>query len=187
VTCDNVDAIKKAAGHLVGLGHREICYLSGPEASWADGMRWLGAREAGLELSISVRRIGPFLPTLRGGRMAAEHWLARRSSAVIAYNDLMAIGFCDKIIRAGVRIPEEVSVIGFDNIVDTTLVQPPVTTIAAPQVSIGSAAINYLVGRRQPAGSDAGESVRLPARMVIRGSTGPSPRSKPASRTSGFR
>jgi DNA-binding LacI/PurR family transcriptional regulator len=175
VTCDNVHAIKKAVEHLVGLGHRRICYLAGPEASWADQMRWRGVREAGHELSLSVRRIGPQLPTLRGGRMAADAWLPRRSTAVIAYNDLMALGFCQQLLRAGVAIPDEVSVIGFDNIVDTTLVQPQLTTIAAPQVSIGSAAVGYLVGRRRPADAEQGESVRLPARLVIRDSTGPSP------------
>lgn len=176
VTCDHVWALKKAVEHLAGLGHRDICYLSGPEASWADGMRWRGVKEAGLELSLSVRRIGPFLPTLRGGRVAAEAWLSRRSSAVIAYNDLIALGFCQQISQAGVRIPEQVSVVGFDNIVDTALVEPPLTTIAAPQVSIGSTAVSYLIGRRRPAESEPGESVRLPARLVIRGSTGPAPR-----------
>jgi len=173
VTCDHVHAIKKAVEHLVGLGHRRICYLAGPEASWADQMRWRGVREAGHELSLSVRRIGPHLPTLRGGRMAADAWLDRRSTAVIAYNDLMALGFSQQVSRAGVHIPNEVSVVGFDNIVDSTLVDPPLTTIAAPQVSIGSAAVGYLLGRRRPADADHRESVRLPARLVVRGSTGP--------------
>lgn len=176
VTCDHVHALKKAVEHLAGLGHRDICYLSGPEASWADGMRWRGVKEAGLELELSVRRSGPYLPTLRGGRMAAEMWLKRRSGAVIAYNDLMALGFCQHLTEAGVRIPEQVSVVGFDNIVDTTLVEPQLTTIAAPQVSIGSTAINHLIGRRRPADADQREALRLPARLVIRGSTGRAPR-----------
>jgi DNA-binding LacI/PurR family transcriptional regulator len=175
VTCDNVHALKKAVEHLVGLGHREICYLGGPESSWADAMRWRGVREAAHELSLSVRRTGPHLPTLRGGRMAADDWLGRRSSAVIAYNDLMAIGFCQQVTHAGVRVPTDVSVVGFDNIVDATLIQPPLTTIAAPQVSIGSAAISYLVGRRRPVQEQQRESVRLPARLVIRESTGRNP------------
>jgi LacI family transcriptional regulator len=175
VTCDNVHAVKKAVEHLVGLGHHRICYLGGPLASWADSMRWRGIREAGHELALTVRRIGPHLPTLRGGRMAAEEWLSRPSTAVIAYNDLMALGFCHEVTRSGFRIPDQVSVVGFDNIVDATLVQPPLTTIAAPQVSIGSAAIGYLLGRRRPADADHRESVRLPARLVIRESTGPSP------------
>lgn len=177
VSCDNVHALKKAVEHLVGLGHRDICYLAGPESSWADGMRWRGVKEAGLELSLTVRRLGPHQPTLRGGRMAAEQWLERPNGAVIAYNDLMALGFTQQIGQAGVRVPDHVSVIGFDNIVDGTLVDPPLTTIAAPQVSIGSSAVNYLLGRRGLTdASTGGESLRLPARLVIRASTGPARR-----------
>ena len=70
VTSDNVWAIKKATEHLVESGVREITYLAGPDASWADGMRWRGMREAGLELSLKVRRLGPNLPTMRGGAAA---------------------------------------------------------------------------------------------------------------------
>lgn len=95
---------------------------------------------------------------------------------MIAYNDLMALGFCQHLGETGVRVPEQVSVVGFDNIPDTTLVDPPLTTIAAPQVSIGSTAVTYLIGRRRPVGADQRESLRLPARLVIRGSTGPAPR-----------
>ena len=59
VVSDNVRAIKKATEHLVELGHTSICYLAGPEASYASAMRWRGLKEAGLELLIQVRRLGP--------------------------------------------------------------------------------------------------------------------------------
>ena len=137
VISDNVHAIKKATEHLVGLGHTSICYLAGPEASWADGMRWRGLREAGLDLDLQVRRLGPFLPTIRGGSQAAEQWAARPSTGVIAYNDLMAIGFMQGVMAAGRSVPRDVSVIGFDNILDGTLVEPHLTTIASPLVSLG--------------------------------------------------
>ena len=75
VVSDNVRAIKKATEHLIELGHASICYLGGPEASYANGMRWRGLKEAGHELDLQVRRIGPFLPTIRGGADAAERWL----------------------------------------------------------------------------------------------------------------
>lgn len=172
VSSDDVHAIKKAIEHLVGLGHRRICYLAGPEASWADGMRWRGVLEAGHELALVVRRIGPFLPTVRGGRMAAEQWLQRRTTAVIAYNDLMAVGFCAQLGQAGVRIPDEVSVVGFDNIPDAALIQPPLTTIAAPHVRIGLVAVNHVLSRRRTGDSDPQKWMRLPARLVIRDSTG---------------
>ncbi len=170
---DNVHAIKKATEHLTGLGHRSICYIAGPEASWSDAMRWRGLREAGLELELQVRRLGPFLPTIRGGAAAAAQWMTKPTTGVIAYNDLMAIGFVQAVIAAGRDVPGDVSVIGFDNIVDATLVEPHLTTIAAPLVSMGSAAVARLVkssGREDVA---AEEPVLLPARLVVRGSTGP--------------
>lgn len=172
IISDNVHAIKKATEHLVGLGHTSICYLAGPEASWADGMRWRGLREAGLDLDLQVRRLGPFLPTIRGGSQAAEQWAARPSTGVIAYNDLMAIGFMQGVTAAGRSVPRDVSVIGFDNILDDTLVEPHLTSIASPLVSLGSAAVSHLLRRRRS--EDAGtEPVLLPARLVVRESTGP--------------
>ncbi len=172
VVSDNVRAIKKATEHLVGLGHHSICYLAGPEASYANGMRWRGLKEAGVELDLRVRRIGPFLPTMRGGADAAEHWLGRPTSAVIAYNDLMAIGFLQAAIAGGRSVPRDVSVIGFDNIVDAELVEPGLTSIAAPLVSLGSTAVAHLASRRAQ-NSEQREPVLLPARLVLRGSTGP--------------
>ena len=174
VLSDNVHAIKKATEHLVELGHRSICYLAGPEASWADGMRWRGLREAGLELDLHVRRLGPFLPTIRGGAEAAEQWSAKPSTGVIAYNDLMALGFMQAVTAAGHAIPRDVSVIGFDNIADAALVQPQLTTIASPLVSLGSAAVSHLLRDRRT-GSKGSEPVLLPARLVVRHSTGPRP------------
>ena len=172
VVSDNVHAIKKASEHLTELGHSSICYLAGPEASWADGMRWRGLREAGLELDLHVRRLGPFVPTMRGGAAAAEQWLIRPSTAVIAYNDLMAIGFIQAATAAGRSVPRDVSVVGFDNIVDATLVEPHLTTIAAPLVSLGAAAVAQLVHRAKERSASTTEPVLLPARLVVRESTG---------------
>ncbi len=173
VISDNVHAIKKAAEHLVGLGHTSICYLAGPEASWADGVRWRGLREAAIDLDLHARRLGPFLPTMRGGAAAAEQWLLRPTTGVIAYNDLVAIGFIQAVTSAGRAVPRDVSVVGFDNIVDSTLVEPNLTTIAAPLVSLGSAAVSHFVKRSKDPLGVASEPVMLPARLVVRDSTGP--------------
>jgi len=127
VVIDDVKAIKTGTEHLVGMGHSSICYLAGPEASWVDGARWRGLREAGLELDMHVRRVGPFLPTIRGGASAAEEWMLKPTTGVIAYNDLMAIGFVQAVTAEGWGVPADVSVIGFDNILDSTLVEPRMT------------------------------------------------------------
>src|SRR5699024_12784653 len=63
------------------------------EASWADGMRWRGLRKAGEELGMHIRRAGPYDPTVKGGVEAAAEWRTHRASAVVAYNDVMAVGF----------------------------------------------------------------------------------------------
>lgn len=172
VAADCQGAITEAAKHLAGLGHRRITYLSGPEASWADGVRWRGLVEAGHQLDVIVRRSGPRPPTPAGGREAAAAWLGHPTSSVVAYNDLIAIGFIQELREAGVEVPGQVSVIGFDNIRDSELVSPQLTTVAVPLVSLGSAAVRHLLKLATlPVRTD--ESVVLPARLVIRGSTGP--------------
>jgi DNA-binding LacI/PurR family transcriptional regulator len=173
VASDNVKAVKRAVEHLVGVGHRSLTYLAGPEASWADGMRWRGLLEAGHELDIKVRRIGPSLPTLAGGRQAAEQWLTAPTTGVVAYNDLVAIGFLQAMREHGIDVPGEVSVIGFDNIRDAELIQPALTTIASPLRSLGSAAVNHLLKTSLIPQQRGDDSVVLPARVVVRASTGP--------------
>ncbi|HET9648050.1 MAG TPA: LacI family DNA-binding transcriptional regulator [Microlunatus sp.] len=168
---DSVPAVRRAVEHLGGLGHRTLTYLSGPEASWADGMRWRAVLDAGQQLGVKVRRIGPQLPTLAGGQSAAEAWGEAPTSAVIAYNDLVAIGFVRAVQDRGLQVPGDVSVIGFDNIRDADLVRPPLTTIASPLVSLGSAAVNLLL--KKGAAGPAPAPVLLPDRLVLRSSTGP--------------
>ena len=84
----------------------------------------------------------------------------------------MALGFIQTVTAAGHRVPREVSVIGFDNIPDAELVEPGLTTIAAPLVSIGMTAVSYLLTRRR-GNEPTPDPVLLPARLVLRGSTGP--------------
>ena len=172
VATDNLNAMMKASEHLAGAGVREITYLAGPEASWSDGMRWQGLRAAGLELDLKVRRIGPNVPTMAGGGLAATKWLGNQTRGVIAYNDLLAIGFIQEVMLAGCRVPEDVCVIGFDNILDSSLVEPRLTTIAAPLVSLGSAAVNRLLKRSWHEADELAEPVLLPTRLVVRDSTG---------------
>ena len=175
VASDNLKAMRKASEHLAGAGVGEITYLAGPEASWSDGMRWRGLRAAGPELNLKVRRIGPNTPTMAGGRLAATKWLGNQTRGVIAYNDLLAIGFIQAVMLAGYRVPEDVCAIGFDNILDSSLVEPRLTTIAAPLVSLGSAAVNRLVKRSWHEQSELAEPVLLPTRLVVRDSTGRGP------------
>ena len=174
VVTDNPRGIERAVRHLAGLGHRSITYVAGPEASWADGIRWMSVRRTCTELGLRTRRIGPFAPTVAAGAEAAAQ-LAGRSgcTAVIAYNDLIAIGLLRGLAAAGVRVPEDLSIIGVDDIFSADLVTPGLTTVAAPLHALGETAVHNVIAMARGARSRATSPVVLPTRLVVRGSTGP--------------
>jgi LacI family repressor for deo operon, udp, cdd, tsx, nupC, and nupG len=174
---DNAGGVRLALEHLHDLGHRSVTYVPGPEASWANGMRWRGLRDRALHLGVQVRATRPSPPTIAGGRSAAGRLTARPTTAVITYNDLMAIGLMQGMKRVGVRVPEEISVVGFDNIFGSALVTPGLTTVAAPLRQLGERAVQSVLaqlqeGRHRP--RDA-TPIQVPAKLRVRGSTGPAP------------
>jgi DNA-binding LacI/PurR family transcriptional regulator len=171
VVADDPRGIRRAAEHLLGLGHRNIAYLAGPEASWADGTRWRSLHDAAVELELTVRRVGPGVPTVRGGEEAALDWLSHQTSAVIAYNDQMAMGFIRALQRRGINVPEDVSVVGFDNSYGAGLVTPGLTTVEAPLYALGSTAVSNLLAFARGAHSQSGQPLVLPTRLIVRGST----------------
>ena len=157
--------------HLAELGHGSITYLAGPEASWADGMRWRGLRKAGEELGMHIRRAGPYDPTVKGGVEAAAEWRTHRASAVVAYNDVMAVGFMRAAIESGAQVPADVCVVGFDNTTVSELVTPALTTVAAPLYELGKVAAQNALAIAGGARSRSTEPMRLPTRLVVREST----------------
>lgn len=168
---DMGSGIRLATEHLVGLGHRTVGYVAGPEASWADGMRWRAVRDTAKELGITEHRIGPFLPTLQGGRAAAEVIATRRLRAVLAYNDLVALGIMRALNERGIRVPEDVSIVGFDNIFASAMVEPGLTTIAAPLTMLGEQAVRYITGALAGSNTVSALPVLVPVKLVVRGST----------------
>ncbi|KAE8764825.1 LacI family DNA-binding transcriptional regulator [Georgenia thermotolerans] len=183
VVPDNSRGVRRALEHLGELGHEPVTYLAGPEASWADGMRWRGLREASLELAVHVRRLGPLAPTVAGGVAGAKAWLQSPTTAVIGFNDLVAIGFIRYVTSRGVRVPEDVSVVGYDNIFAADLVTPPLTTVATPRRALGAAAVRNLLAQIKGAHPRGGPPVVVPVKLVERQSTGPAPAQAPAAGT----
>jgi LacI family transcriptional regulator len=171
VVTDNPRGVRRAVEHLAELGHQRITYLAGPEASWAAGIRWRALRESAMELELQVRRIGPVPPTVAGGAQAAAEFAHHPTSAVIAYNDLVAIGAIRALTSMGARIPQDVSVIGFDNIFAAELVTPPLTTVAAPLGAMGRTAVSNLLAIVRGARPRAQAPVTLPCRLIVREST----------------
>ncbi|UZN04288.1 LacI family DNA-binding transcriptional regulator [Cellulomonas sp. S1-8] len=175
VVTDNAKGMRQAVEHLGSLGHRSIGYVAGPEASWADGTRWLAMREAAHDLEMHAHRVGPFPPTLAGGALAAEPVLASGVTGVVAYNDLVAIGLLRRLTQQGVRIPQDLSVVGFDDIFGAELCTPTLTTVAAPLTALGQYAVRMLLHEARARTPREVRPARLPARLVERESTAPPP------------
>ncbi|MDO8120329.1 LacI family DNA-binding transcriptional regulator [Isoptericola sp. b490] len=171
VVTDNPRGVRRAVEHLGELGHQQITYVAGPEASWADGARWRALREAGHELQLHTRRVGPVPPTVVGGRGVVEKLLDNLPTAVLAYNDLVAIGLMRGLAAAGIDVPRDVSVIGFDNIMAAELVTPGLTTVAAPLRTMGVTAVKNLQAIINGALHRSEAAFVLPTRLVQREST----------------
>jgi DNA-binding LacI/PurR family transcriptional regulator len=171
VVTDNPRGMRRAVEHLGELGHDRLTYVAGPESSWADGMRWRSIREACLELGLGVRRIGPYAPTVAGGLAAVADLRRAPSTGVVTYNDLLAIGLMRGLAHAGVRIPNDVSVVGFDNIFGSDFCTPALTTVAAPLRDLGAAGIQLLRALLTGAQPRIGSPSVLPVQLLVRGST----------------
>jgi DNA-binding LacI/PurR family transcriptional regulator len=171
VVTDKTRGMRRAVEHLAELGHRRIRYVAGPEASWTDGVRWRSLPEAAMEMELQVRRIGPGAPTVAGGVKAAAEFIRQPTTAVIAYNDRMAITVIRELTVAGVLVPRDVSVVGFDNIFAAELFTLALTTVAAPLKAMGLTAVRNLLAIIGGARPRAMEPISLPSRLIVREST----------------
>ncbi len=180
VTSDNAGGARLAAEHLLGLGHRRIAYIRGYEGFTADLPRFEGfraaCREAGLpaEDLVEIRGDGLF----EGGERAMTELLATRPdiTAVAAHNDVTAIGAMRALRAARRRVPQEISVIGCDDIAAASWVVPALTTIEQQKAVMGRMAVERLMGMLDdPDGSGPPETILLPMLLRVRESTGPVP------------
>jgi DNA-binding LacI/PurR family transcriptional regulator len=170
VVNDNERGIRRVAEHLGALGHERIHYVAGPETSWSDGVRWRALRDAATELELDVRRLGPNEPTVLAGLSAARRVAQVDATAVLAYNDALAIGVMKGLRKLGIAVPDEVSVVGFDNIIFDELVEPGLTTVAAPLYRMGLVGVQNCIAMAQGA-RPSGTPLVLPVRLVVRQST----------------
>jgi LacI family repressor for deo operon, udp, cdd, tsx, nupC, and nupG len=171
LTIDQTAGARRALEHLHGLGHAEVTYLAGPEASWADGSRWRSASDVAGDRGLRIRRLGPFDPTVRGGMVAVHSFRSAPTTAVLAFNDLLAAGFVHGVLDAGGSVPDDVSVVSFDDTVAAELVRPGLTTVASPVRDLGAMAVRALLQTLEKGRLPALRPVALPTRLVERGST----------------
>lgn len=145
VTSDPQHAIDTAVRHLYETGHRSIAYLAGNANTWSSETRRRLIRTATYRYDLSVRTVRGFDITLDGGQQAFEQYLKRPTDAVFAYNDQLAIGFISAARHAGMRVPDDVSVIGFDNIDEAAVQSVPLNTIDQHTQSMGQQAARILL------------------------------------------
>jgi LacI family transcriptional regulator/LacI family repressor for deo operon, udp, cdd, tsx, nupC, and nupG len=165
-------------GHLASLGHTRIGYVGGPAHSWADDRRRVGLEQAARDFEVSVVDLGAHVPTLEAGIQAADAVLAASVTAVTVFDDTMAIGVMSRLAARGVRVPEDVSVVGHDNIGMASMYRPTLTTVDVKCAAAGRAATDLLLRMpaREPSLRESGagkEPVVLPVQLIIRTSTAP--------------
>jgi DNA-binding LacI/PurR family transcriptional regulator len=171
VTVDNSGGMHQAVRHLQALRHRRIGYLGGPPASRSDKARLAGAREAAANAGMELVELGSVEPSFGGGAAAADTVLLAEVTGVLTYNDVIAIGLMHRLVECGIRIPEEISVIGFDDIPLAEMTYPPLTTVAFPRREAGSAAVELLQHILDAADDLPTPAPPLPTELVVRRST----------------
>lgn len=178
VTLDNREAARAMTNHLISLGHKRIALIKGPQSSPLTCERLAGYHdaltEAGLEFDQELLYPGDF--SLQSGHDAASHILANpnRPTAVFCENDETAIGAIQGFKQAGLEIPKDISVAGFDDIAFAAFSDPPLTTIAQPAEEFGQTAVSLLIDLLDGKISKAAKVI-LPFELIIRASTGPAP------------
>jgi DNA-binding LacI/PurR family transcriptional regulator len=172
VTVDSAAGMRQAVAHLTALGHERCVFLSGPRRSWSNQQRQRGLRSAARAAGAEIITIGPVAPQFQGGVDVTEQVLAAGVTAVLAYNDLVAAGVLSRLYQLGVQVPSELSVIGFDDIALAAMLTPALTTVAAPTVQAGAAAVDALLNRLTDPDAPA-TAEQLPATLVVRDTTAP--------------
>jgi LacI family transcriptional regulator len=180
VSAAHTSGASEAVEHLLGLGHRRIAAITGPQGWIATEERRRGYRAAlaaagvmpdpRLEIEADFRT--------KGGLQAALSLLALDDppTAIFAFNDMLAIGAMQAARQRGIRVPEELSVIGFDDTFEASIVTPTLTTVRQPLAEMGRMAVALLV---RLLGNQRMEAlhVELETKLVVRESTAPPPRS----------
>jgi DNA-binding LacI/PurR family transcriptional regulator len=186
VLIDNEAGGAMALRHLLELGHRRIAVIRGPEEMFDSEPRWAGVRRAATEAGIEFDpRLVLQLPSMvdpasgfEGGQECARRMLAARRpfTAVLAFDDLTALGVVRALTCAGMRIPEDCSVVGFDEVLPAVVATPGMTTIRQPMKEMGLLAAQWVLEAleaRELGVTHPAKFFQAPPELVVRMSTAP--------------
>src|SRR5215469_2667624 len=170
--------------HLHALGHRKIAFVRGPKALMSSKKRWKGiqkfAQDTGLELDQKLivdlpDQLSPNLGVEDAYKMTEELLKRKRPfTALMAYDDMTALGAMRALTKAGVKVPEQCSVIGFDDVATSALFVPSLTTVRQPMEAMGAAGVNVIldgINARAENREFAAVQKKLPSELVPREST----------------
>lgn len=180
VNLDIADGMRQVTEHLLALGHRRFIHLASAVDSWTFAVRARALHDSLSGVPGTEVLTVPAALDVRAGREATERALGAtgpRPTAIVCDDDILAAGACKAARRLGLRVPDDLSVTGFDDLALATAVEPELTTVQLPAEQVGrrgmSALLAVLDGR--PA-----ESGGLPVRLIVRGSSAPPPGRHPA-------
>lgn len=159
----------QAVEHLVALGHAHIAYASGPRGSWADVRRFDTIARACERHGIRLTRLSHHAASIQGGRAAAALAAASGATAVVAYNDLVALGLEAGMSELGVTCPDDISIVGIDDIDLAGAVTPGLTTVQMPIERCGALAVDLLL--QAIGGAALGDVATLNSQLIVRAST----------------
>src|ERR1700687_514743 len=181
IVLDHKRAARLALEHLRDLGHEEIAFIKGQPFSSDSAVRWSAICEVAQELGVRIRseltiQLEGIDSTPAIGYPFAKELLARKHpfTALFAYNDISAIGSLWAFREAGLRVPEDISIVGFDDIAGAAYANPGLTTVRQPLVKMGQIAAQTVVDLVEGRGEYVPE-IAIEPEFVIRQSTGPAP------------
>jgi LacI family transcriptional regulator len=191
IILDHHQAVQLAIAHLYELGHRRIAILRGPRAIPDSEFRWESSQQVAREMDLKldpalVLRIDsagwstktgqhPMAPEIGYKPMRALLEKTRDFTAVFCFNDIAAIGAMRALKDAGLRVPEDVSVVGFDDILSAAYSTPSLTTVRQPLTEMGKRGAQILLERIADREKEYPAAVVMKPELVVRESTGPAP------------
>jgi LacI family transcriptional regulator len=173
VTADDATGIRLVIEHLVSLGHTRFLHLSGPAGFSTSRIRSKAFSDNCKRLGLHARIVKTTAYSVEAGQITMDKNLdlhANDATAVVAGNDLLALGVYHSLRLRGLRCPEDVSVVGFNDMSFTNDFQPPMTTVHAPYFEMGVEAARLILSEIE--GVESGPvKVTLPVSLIVRGST----------------
>ena len=174
VATDDVTAAGQSFRHLASLGHERIGLVLGPEDHMPSRRKLAAFTEHVQRAGLTVAPVEHALFSLEGGQAAATRMLRQGVTGIICASDVLALGAIRAVRRAGLEVPADVSVVGYDDSGWLNCTDPPLTTVRQPIESMGKAAVALLVNQMEAAVVQHEELLFEPE-LVVRGSTGPAP------------